>query len=106
MVGTILFNVLFGIVGFIIVFLLSFSANTLTTAFVRSTISFAFFFLSGYLFRWMFTYIQKDLTGTAPILSHNMSENELKQLMEGLTEEEAQKVAAYIRHMLQNEEES
>jgi cell division protein YceG involved in septum cleavage len=104
MAGTMLFNVFFGIAGFAIVFLLSFSANTFTTTIVRSAVAFSVFFLSGYMFRWMLGYIQKDSVEKAPKPSHNINihnETELQQLMEGLTEEEAQKVAAYIRHMLQ-----
>ncbi|MBB5323649.1 TM2 domain-containing membrane protein YozV [Anoxybacillus tepidamans] len=106
MAGTVIVNILLGIFGFTIVFLLSFSANSITTTLVRSTITFVLFFLSGYVFRWMFAYIRKDPVKITANLSNNMGEEELQQLMKGLTEEEAQKVAAYIRHMLHREGDS
>lgn len=100
----IIINILLGLFGFFIVFLLSFSANSISTTLTRSTIAFVLFFLSGYLFRWMFAYIRKDpvkITVMPP-----PQEEDLQQLMKGLSEEEAKKVAAYIRHMLQNESDS
>jgi hypothetical protein len=106
MAGTIIINILLGIFGFMIVFLLSFSANSITTTLVRSTVTFVLFFLSGYVFRWMFAYIRKDPAKITSNLSDNMGEEELQQLMKGLTEEEAQKVAAYIRRMLHSEGDS
>lgn len=53
----------------------------------------------------MFAYIRKD-PAKITVMSQPVDENELQQLMKGLTEEEAQKVAAYIRHMLHNENDS
>ncbi|MCL6586005.1 MAG: hypothetical protein K6T72_05690 [Anoxybacillus sp.] len=104
MAGTVLINISLGIFGFFIVFLLSFSANSITTTLTRSAITFVLFFLSGYLFRWMFAYIRKDPVKLTVMSS--AKEEDLQQLMKGLSEEEAQKVAAYIRHMLQNENDS
>lgn len=59
MAGTIVINILLGMFGFIIVFLLSFSTNSMTTTFERSAITFVLFFLSAYLFRW--THISRPL---------------------------------------------
>ncbi len=106
MAGTVILNVLLGILGFIIVFLLSFSANSMITTLIRSATTFILFFLSGYIFRWMLGYIQRDTMEATSRSSHDLNEEELQQLMEGLTEEEAKKVANYIRHMLRDEGDS
>jgi hypothetical protein len=103
MAGTWMFNILLGLLGFFIVFLLSFTGNTILTAFIRSSITFISFFLIGYIFRWMFAYIKADQGEMKKIANSQppvQKDNEIEQLLNSLSDEEAQKVAQYIRSML------
>ncbi|HZG61068.1 MAG TPA: hypothetical protein VEY68_11490 [Anoxybacillus sp.] len=107
MVGTWMFNLLLGLFGFFIVFLLSFTGNTILTTFIRSLITFLSFFLLGYIFRWMFAYIvdqeeMKNITNSQSS-SPVQKDNEIGQLVNRLSDEEAQKVAQYIRSMLNDQ---
>lgn len=102
-----MFNLLLGLFGFFIVFLLSFTGNTILTTFIRSLITFLSFFLLGYIFRWMFAYIvdqeeMKNITNSQSS-SPVQKDNEIGQLVNRLSDEEAQKVAQYIRSMLNDQ---
>ncbi|MBA2873968.1 hypothetical protein [Thermaerobacillus caldiproteolyticus] len=88
-------NLLLGLFGLLIVFLLSFSANNVMTTVIRSITAFIIFFFSGYVFRWMIAYIRKDQT-EPPLM---LNEEELQSLTKELTEDEAKKIADYIRHI-------
>ncbi|MED5050502.1 hypothetical protein P9850_01280 [Anoxybacillus rupiensis] len=96
-------RILFGTAGFMLVFFLSLPAHTIATTLLRSAVSFIAFFVSGYVFQWMFAYISREPVQSKKKPSHSLDANELQPLMEGLTKEEAQQVAAYIRHMLHDE---
>ncbi|MBA2870829.1 hypothetical protein HNQ85_001099 [Anoxybacillus calidus] len=102
MVGTWIFNLLLGLFGFFIVFFLSFTGNTILTAFIRSLITFISFFLIGYIFRWMFAYIvdQEEMKKIVNSQSPVQKDNEIEQFLNSLSDEETQKVAQYIRSML------
>ncbi|RAK23394.1 hypothetical protein B0I26_101355 [Anoxybacillus vitaminiphilus] len=106
MAGTWIFNLLLGLFGFFIVFLLSFTGNTILTTFIRSFITFILFFLIGYIFRWMFAYIKADQGKVKKIANSQppvQKENEIEQLLNSLSDEEAKKVAQYIRNMLNDQ---
>jgi hypothetical protein len=103
MAGTWVFNLFLGLFGFFIVFLLSFTGNTILTTFIRSFITFLSFFLIGYMFRWMFAYIkvdERDMKKVVNSQSPVQKDNEIEQTFNSLSDEEAQKVAQYIRSML------
>lgn len=53
MAGKIGFNWLFGAIGFIITFIVSFSNNILTTSLIRSCIAFAVWFILAFALRWL-----------------------------------------------------
>jgi hypothetical protein len=103
MVGTWIFNLMFGLFGFFLVFLLSFTGNTILTTFIRSFITFISFFLIGYIFRWMFAYIKRNQEEIKTV-EHSQppmqKDKEIEQLLNSLSDEEAQKVAQYIRSLL------
>jgi hypothetical protein len=106
MAGNWIFNLLLGLFGFFIVFLLSFTGNSLLTTFVRAFSTFISFFLIGYIFRWMFAYIKADKRENAKISDSQASVNkniEMEQLISGLSDEEAKQVAQYIRAILNDE---
>jgi Na+-transporting methylmalonyl-CoA/oxaloacetate decarboxylase gamma subunit len=115
MVGTWKINLLFALVGFFITFSFSLLQNGLWTTMIRSLIVFFFFFLIAYLFRWMFSFIQKDHQPKDNQQKNNQRAMiqiekrddlaKIEHLFEELSEEEQQKVVEYVRNMLNNERE-
>jgi hypothetical protein len=63
MAGSVIINVLFGFIGFIVVFSSAYINNSLQISMIRGFLAFVSFFLMAYLFRWMFHYIIKDSKG-------------------------------------------
>ncbi|MNE53991.1 hypothetical protein D3C87_208990 [compost metagenome] len=58
MAGKIGFNWLFGAIGFIITFIVSFSNNILTTSLIRSSIAFIVWFILAFALRWLLGFLR------------------------------------------------
>ncbi|WP_242403888.1 hypothetical protein [Paenibacillus pini] len=53
MKGNMIFNVVFGAVGFVVTFLFSIGNNLLMTSMIRGLMSFAIWFLLAFILRWV-----------------------------------------------------
>ncbi|WP_246939869.1 hypothetical protein [Bacillus pinisoli] len=115
MAGTGLINVIFGFIGFLIVFVSAYTNNSLLTSMIRGLISFVSFFIIAYLFRWMFHYIMSDPKGNTMTMEKTGSKNlvtnqtqadltHIKDSIDLLNDEEAELAARYIREMLNEKE--
>ncbi|MGX1901676.1 hypothetical protein ACT3HK_09985, partial [Thermolongibacillus altinsuensis] len=93
--------------GFLITFSFSLLQNGLWTTMMRSMIAFFSFFLIAYLFRWMFSFIQKDHQKEKVQEKVRIEESnnvaEIEHLFEDLSEEEQRKVVEYVRHLLKSD---
>jgi len=53
-------NLLLGLFGFLLVFLLSVNTNTIETSILRGFVSFLGFYLFGFIFTWVIAYVFSD----------------------------------------------
>lgn len=53
MIGNIVINLLFGVVGFVFTFFITYNNNVLSTSLIRSLLGFAIWFLLAFLLRWV-----------------------------------------------------
>lgn len=114
MAGTGLINIIFGFIGFIIVFISAYTNNSFLTSMIRGLLAFVSFFLIAFLFRWMFHFIMREPSGNTMKRKenpsnvpsgHNESEiDQIKQSIDSLSEEEAEQAARYIKEMLNEKE--
>lgn len=103
MAGTWKFNVIFALFGCMIAFFSSLLQNSIWTSTIRAFITFIVFFVFAFMIRWMVAFIQRD--ESTPNASFTQTNDiEVEQMMESLSEEEQQKVAEYIRQLLNHEE--
>lgn len=73
-------NLIIGIFGFLLVFLLSIKTNTIGTSFIRSLIAFVFFYLIGFLIRWVIRFVLTDTTNIDSNLTQQDQANENKNI--------------------------
>lgn len=96
MYGNLKFNGLFGGIGFIITFLVSFSNNFITTSLIRSGAAFVIWFLLAFIIRWMLA-----LPGTVPsqkVSDEAASEEEYKgSLVDLTTPDEMEEMADLLK---------
>lgn len=110
MVGTWILNLIFGFIGFIIVFFSAFTNNGLLTSLIRGLIAYVSFFLIAYVFRWMFHFIMSDPKGNTnhdikqSIPMDNIDADQLRHSMDNLTEEDAETVSHYIKELLNEQD--
>lgn len=111
MAGTGLINIIFGFIGFLIVFISAYTNNSFLTSMIRGLLAFVSFFLIAFLFRWMFHFIMRDPSGNTMKRKENPSNvrstthyeseiEQIKQSIDSLSEEEAEQAARYIKEML------
>lgn len=60
MIGNILINLLFGLVGFVLTFFVTYSNNLLSTSLLRGLIGFIIWFLLAFLLRWVLGFIMNQ----------------------------------------------
>ncbi|AWB44319.1 hypothetical protein DCC85_08855 [Paenibacillus sp. CAA11] len=65
MAGKMMFNWLFGAIGFIITFAFSSSSNLLTTSLIRSLIAFVVWFVIAFALRWVIGVLKEDPADSA-----------------------------------------
>jgi hypothetical protein len=93
MIGNIRWNLALGVFGFILNFMLSFSTNVFSTAFIRSLICGGLLFLVAFLFRWFLGTII-DSTAADPFVGNKFDfitpdeSAEIHHLMRSETETE------------------
>jgi hypothetical protein len=111
MVGTWLVNVIFGLLGFTIVFFAAFMNNGFITSLIRGVIAYVSFFLIAYLFRWMIYFIisdpKGDTTYNETVNNRNSNTNDSQQMehsMDKLSDEDAKLVSGYIKDLLKQKE--
>lgn len=66
MKGNLLFNLVFGVIGFILTLLFSLTNNLFMTSVIRGAVSFVVWFLLAFLLRWTWTLISAPQEDTAP----------------------------------------
>ncbi|QHE52213.1 hypothetical protein [Pontibacillus sp. HMF3514] len=128
MVGKLWWNLVFALMGALMVYILSIGENTLSTTALRSSGTFILFFLLLFLFRWAIGYAsenhyavaqsyESEETKTYPETSeatahtfpsdeqmlNNQSDGETESQNE-LSEEEAKKTSEMIRSLLDDDE--
>ncbi|WP_297989809.1 hypothetical protein [Anoxybacillus sp.] len=103
MASTWKFNVVFALFGCMIAFFSSLLQNSIWTSMIRAFLAFAIFFVFAFVIRWMVAFIQKD-ESTPDVSRTERNDEHVEQMIEGLSEEEQQKVAQYIRQLLRQEE--
>ncbi|MBW7650305.1 hypothetical protein [Anoxybacillus sp. ST4] len=103
MASTWKFNVVFALFGCMIAFFSSLLQNSIWTSIMRAFLTFAIFFIFAFVIRWMVAFIQKD-ESTPDVSRTERNDEHVEQMIEGLSEEEQQKVAQYIRQLLSHEE--
>lgn len=132
MVGKLWWNLVFASLGGLLVFVLSLVENTISTTLIRSSITFALFFLILFLFRWGLGVASVNHYASAPSESvegsvtnlagedsnsDNSASNENEDLFVNqesgdeaqsnhLSEEEAKKTSEMIRSLLDDNENS
>ncbi|WP_456275473.1 hypothetical protein [Bacillus sp. AK128] len=121
MAGSVLINMFFGFLGFILVFISAYTNNSMLTSMIRGLLAFVSFFLIAYLFRWMFHFIMSDSKGNTVRRKEETLHNEevdlsqllqnegidldkVKRSVDSLSEEEAIIAARYIKEMLNEKE--
>lgn len=60
MIGNILFNVLFGLIGFVLTFLVTIGNNLLMTSLIRGVLGFSVWFVLAFVLRWVLGFIFKE----------------------------------------------
>ncbi|WP_410510844.1 hypothetical protein PaeBR_11945 [Paenibacillus sp. BR2-3] len=88
MIGNILINVLFGLIGFVLTFLVTFGHNLLLTSLVRGFFGFILWFMLAFVLRWVLGFILRSsmevdsegLGATLDIMTPDEDE-ELKNLL-------------------------
>ncbi|MCL6603066.1 MAG: hypothetical protein K6T94_09350 [Paenibacillus sp.] len=60
MIGNILFNVLFGLIGFVLTFLVTVGNNLLMTSLIRGVLGFSVWFVLAFVLRWVLGFIFKE----------------------------------------------
>lgn len=103
MAGTWKFNVIFSLFGCIIALFSSLLQNSIWTSTIRALIAFVVFFIFAFIIRWMIAFIQKD-TSTSNVSFTQSDDVHVEQMIESLNEEEQEKVAEYIRQLLNRDE--
>ena len=96
-----LWNLLAAMIGFALVFLMSYQVTTFDTTVIRSAMGFFSFFFLTFLFRWIWGFIDKEagkkdstaLKDKEPYL--NASENS--------DEPDVEKTTAMVRHLLKED---
>lgn len=81
MIGNIKINLWFGVIGFIITFLVSFGNNVWTTSFVRSCLGFVIWFVLAFLLRFMLGILASpaDAASKTPITVRDPNETEIPE---------------------------
>ncbi|ASA96180.1 hypothetical protein NSS60_09115 [Anoxybacillus sp. FSL W8-0382] len=103
MAGTWKFNVIFALFSCIIALFSSLLQNSIWTSTIRALIAFVVFFIFAFIIRWMIAFIQKD-TSTSNVSFTQSDDVHVEQMIENLNEEEQEKVAEYIRQLLNRDE--
>ncbi|MDQ0193466.1 hypothetical protein [Paenibacillus wynnii] len=78
MIGNILLNVLFGLIGFVLTFLVTLGNNLLMTSLIRGFFGFILWFMLAFVLRWVLGFIFKES------LDPNDSQSSLEENSEAL----------------------
>ncbi|MRN54842.1 hypothetical protein [Paenibacillus monticola] len=78
MIGNILINLIFGLIGFIFTLLVNLGNNLLMTSFIRSIMGFIIWFVLAFLLRWVLgSIVQQNLPPIASDFNHEVGDEEL-----------------------------
>ncbi|MBA2174087.1 hypothetical protein H0266_04140 [Halobacillus locisalis] len=109
MAGSVLFNLLFAVFGFLFMFLFSLTANVWQTSIIRGTIGFFLFFIVAFVFRLLWELISEDKEKEAVDMDGNEHERQTSESGEvkgsgELPEATAKQTSEMIRSLLSEEE--
>lgn len=111
MFGSFWINIIFGIIGFLLVFTLSLSSNIFTTSLIRASITFCLFFLFGYLMRFALHIVtQPNTAKNSTLMTHDDHEekqienDESAETENEIPEDLIERTSEFVRELLHEED--
>lgn len=109
MIGTFWINIVFGLTGFLIFIINSFSLANMYLSLIKASMAFIIFYLFAYLIRWLLFMAFLDdghggvEEGVEKVSQEKQAPSENEALIKSYKEEEIKGAATYIKDLLKEE---